>query len=85
LARYRGIPSIHASDYPAFCEHDSSQPQSLQIPSLPDDFDKMDIGQQRQTRAIFRLEEANLYYTAATGVQNERHMDILKSPYLGMR
>jgi hypothetical protein len=45
----------------------------------------MDIGQQRQTRAIFRLEEANLYYTAATGVQNERHMDILKSPYLGMR
>ncbi|CAI7592417.1 unnamed protein product [Penicillium viridicatum] len=57
----------------------------MHIPSLPDDFDKMGIEQQRQCRAVFRLEEANLYYTAATGVYNEEHMDLLRLPYLGMR
>lgn len=45
----------------------------------------MDIDQQRQSRATLRLEEANLYYTAATGVHNDKHMDMLKTPYLGMR
>ena len=45
----------------------------------------MDIDQQRQSRATFRLEEANLYYTAATGVYNNKYMDILKTPYLVMR
>ncbi|KAJ6104056.1 Mitochondria protein Fmp29 [Penicillium sp. IBT 18751x] len=79
------FPRFMQAGYPAFCEHDSSQPQSLQIPSLPDDFDTMGIDQQRQSRAVFRLEEANLYYTAATGVHNDKHMDMLKLPHLGMR
>ena len=79
------FPRFMQAGYPAFCEHDSSQPQSLHIPSLPEDFDKMDIDQQRQSRATFRLEEANLYYTAATGVYNDKHIDMLKTPYLGMR
>lgn len=79
------FPRFMQAGYPAFCEHDSSQPQSLRIPSLPDDFDEMGIEQQRQVRATFRLEEANLYYTAATGVHNDKHMDVLKLPHLGMR
>jgi hypothetical protein len=57
----------------------------MDIPSLPDDFDEMEIEQQRQCRAVFRLEEANLYYTAATGVHNDTHMGTLRLPYLGMR
>ncbi|KAL4896051.1 putative mitochondria protein Fmp29 [Aspergillus ambiguus] len=60
------FPRFMQAGYPAFCEHDSSRPQSLQTPSLPDHFDEMDIDDQRQSKAIFRLEEANLYYTAAT-------------------
>jgi hypothetical protein len=31
------------------------------------------------------LEEANLYYTASTGVHNNQHMAVLKLPHLGMR
>lgn len=79
------FPRFMQAGCPAFCEHDSSQPQSLRIPSLPDDFNEMGIEQQRQVRATFRLEEANLYYTAATGVHNDKHMDVLKLPHLGMR
>lgn len=79
------FPRFTQAGYPAFCEHNSSQPQTLQIPSLPDDFNEMDIEQQRQVKAAFRLEEANLYYTAATGVYNDKHMDVLKLPHLGIR
>lgn len=79
------LPRFMQAGYPAFCEHDASQPQSLEIPSLPDDFDKMSIDEQRKIKAIFRLEEANLYYTAATGVHNEEHMNVLKTPHLGMQ
>ncbi|KAJ5589615.1 Mitochondria protein Fmp29 [Penicillium hordei] len=57
----------------------------MHIPSLPDDFDEIGIEQQRQCRTVFRLEEANLYYTAATGVHNEEHMDLLRLPHLGIR
>lgn len=78
------FPRFMQAGYPAFCEHDSSQPQSLQIPSLPENFDEMGIDEQRQSKAIFRLEEANLYYTAATGVHNDQHMDVLKLPHIGM-
>ena len=70
--------------YPVFCELDCSRPQSLQIPSLPNNFNEMSIDKQRQSRAIFHLEEASLHYTAATGVHNNQHMDVLKLPHLGM-
>ncbi|KAL4907063.1 hypothetical protein BDW74DRAFT_176665 [Aspergillus multicolor] len=78
------FPRFMQAGYPAFCEHNYSQPQSLTIPSLPDNFDDKDIDEQRQCRAMFRLEEANLYYTAATGVHNDQHMEDLKLPHLGM-
>ncbi|KAL4808109.1 kinase-like domain-containing protein [Aspergillus unguis] len=77
-------PRFIQAGYPVFCEHDFSRPQSLQIPSLPDNFNEMSLDEQRQSRAVFRLEEANLYYTAATGVHNTQHMDVLRLPHLGM-
>ncbi|KAE8371102.1 kinase-like domain-containing protein [Aspergillus bertholletiae] len=79
------FPRFMQAGYPAFCEHDSSQSQSMRIPSLLHDFDETGVDEQRQCRAIFRLGEANLYYTAATGVHNDKHMDSLRLPYLGMR
>lgn len=71
--------------YPAFCEHDTSLPQSLKIPTLPEEFHSMSENEQIETMMYFRLEEANLYYTAATGIHNERHMNALRIPHLGMR
>ncbi|KAK6810576.1 hypothetical protein RU639_013675 [Aspergillus parasiticus] len=79
------FPRFIQAGYPAFCEHDSSQPQSLHVPSLPDNFDEMSIDEQRQAKVLFRLKEANLYYTAATGLHNDKHMDVLKTPHLGMQ
>ncbi|KAJ5135715.1 Mitochondria protein Fmp29 [Penicillium bovifimosum] len=79
------FPRFMQAGYPAFCEHNSSKPQSMDIPSLPDDFDEMEIEQQIHCKAVFRLEEANLYYTAATGVHSDKHMDSLRLPYLAMR
>ncbi|KAJ5978534.1 hypothetical protein N7501_001876, partial [Penicillium viridicatum] len=57
----------------------------IYILSLPGDFDKIGIEQQRQYRAVFRLEEANLYYTAAIDIHNKEHIDLLRPPYLGIR
>ncbi|KAJ5259345.1 kinase-like domain-containing protein [Penicillium angulare] len=45
----------------------------------------MGSDEQSQSMAKFRLEEANLYYTAATGVYNDQHMHVLKLPHLGMQ
>ncbi|KAL3443689.1 hypothetical protein BJX65DRAFT_320472 [Aspergillus insuetus] len=79
------FPRLMQAGYPVFCEHDSSKPQSLTIPSFPDDFDKMNADEQRQAMSTFRIEEENLYYTAATGVHKENHMDVLRLPHLSMQ
>jgi hypothetical protein len=39
-------PRFMQAGYFAFCEHDSSRPQSLQIPSLPDHFNEMSVDKQ---------------------------------------
>lgn len=36
-------------------------------------------------QARFSFGEANLYYTAATGIYNTKHLDLLRLPCLGMR
>ena len=79
------FPSFLKAGYPAFCEHDSSQTQSLQIPKLPENFSSMSPQEQIRTKTKWRLEEANLFYTAATGIYNEAHMDDLKMPHLAMQ
>lgn len=79
------FPLFMQAGYPAFCEHDSSRPQSLEIPTLPEEFNSMSEEEQIEIMTKFRLEEANLYYTAATGIHNSRHMDALRIPHLGVR
>ncbi|KAF7589600.1 hypothetical protein BBP40_004060 [Aspergillus hancockii] len=79
------FPLFMQAGYPAFCEHDSSRPQSLQIPKLPQNFNEMYAEEQLQAKAKLRLEEANLFYTAATGLYNDAHLKALKIPHLGMR
>jgi hypothetical protein len=71
--------------YPAFCEHDSSRPQSLQIPTLPQNFNEMPADEQLQAKVKLRLEEANLCYTAATGLYNGAHLKTLEIPHFGMQ
>ncbi|KMU79027.1 hypothetical protein CISG_07334 [Coccidioides immitis RMSCC 3703] len=75
---------MQAGCYPV-CEHDSSRPQSLQIPGLPKGLDKMKPQDQIQIKTKFRLEEMNMYYTAATGIHNEEHMEALRIPHLSMQ
>jgi hypothetical protein len=79
------FPLFMQAGYPVFCEHDSSRPQSLNIPTLPEGFDNMSAEEQIQAKTKFRLEEANLYYTAATGIHNDEHLKALRIPHLGMR
>ncbi|BCR99276.1 uncharacterized protein AKAW2_40959S [Aspergillus luchuensis] len=45
----------------------------------------MSSEEQMEAKAKFRSEEANLYYTAATGLYNGNHWSALKIPHLGMR
>lgn len=71
--------------YPVFCKHDSSRVQSLDIPALPDNFNDLSDGKKAQAIIKQRLEEMNLYYTAATGIHNEQHLKALRTPFLSMR
>lgn len=71
--------------YPAFGEHDWAQAQSLKIPALPEGFNGISANEQIGVKTKFRLEEANLYYIAATSIQNDEHLRALRIPRLGMR
>lgn len=79
------LPLFMQAGYPAFCEHDMSRVQSLKKPKLPDDFNVMSAADKERAKIKFRLEEANLYYTAATGLENPKHLQALRLPNLGMR
>ncbi|EAW07591.1 phosphotransferase enzyme family protein [Aspergillus clavatus NRRL 1] len=79
------FPLFMQAGYPAFCEHDMAHPQSLETPTLPEDFDSMTAEEQLQAQAQLRQEEANLYYTAATGIHHDAHLRALRIPHLGMR
>jgi hypothetical protein len=79
------FPLFMQAGYPAFCEHDWSQSQELKIPTLPEAFDNMDAEEWMEATTKFRLKEANLYYTAATGIHNDAHLSTLQIPHLGMR
>lgn len=58
--------------------------QSLQIPTLPEAFHDMIPDEQLKAKTKFRLEEARFYYTAATGVHNDKHIEDLKLPHSAM-
>ena len=62
-----------------------SRPQPLTKPVLPEDFDQLSPVDQQIAMAKFRLQEANLYYTAATGLKNTVHLRALQLRHLGLR
>jgi hypothetical protein len=54
------FPFSLQAGYPAFCEHDSPRLQSLQVPSLPENFTFLSDEEKTQAMAKYRLEEMNL-------------------------
>lgn len=79
------FPFYMQSGFPAFCQHDPSQPQSLKIPSLPENMKDLSPEEQTQAPVKHRMEEFNLYYSAATGIHNEKQMKAFRTPYMEMR
>ncbi|EEP78957.1 predicted protein [Uncinocarpus reesii 1704] len=79
------LPLFMQAGYPAFCEHELSQVQTLQKPKLPDNYAEMNEFDKLQADAKFQLEKANFFYTVATGAQNSLHLLALRQPGLGMR
>ncbi|PGH15191.1 hypothetical protein AJ79_02556 [Helicocarpus griseus UAMH5409] len=43
-------------------------------PQLPDGYENLSAVDKQNAREKFRLEQANLYYTAVTGLENELHL-----------
>lgn len=78
------LPLFMQAGYPTFCEHDLSKPQSLEQPKLPDDYDKMEKMEKLQAQIKFQLGNANLFYTVATGAENDLNLLALRQPGLGM-
>ena len=78
-------PFFLQSGFPEFCDHDLGRPQSLETPKLSDNFEEMNPEEQQEALMDLKHKQANLYYTAATGLKCERHMKALRLPYLGMR
>lgn len=79
------LPFFVQSGYPALCDHDVRRPQSMEKPKLCDDFDKINPEEQKDALIKLKHEQANLFYTAATGLKCELHMRALRLPYLAMR
>lgn len=79
------LPFFLQSGYPLFCDHDLKRPQTWEKPKLSDDFEEMNPGEQEEALKNLKHQQANLYYTAATGLKCARHMRALRLPYLSMR
>ncbi|KAL1878481.1 hypothetical protein Plec18167_004555 [Paecilomyces lecythidis] len=79
------LPLFAQAGYPAFCEHDMTKPQPLKQPKLPENFESMDPVEKEQTRLKFRMEEANVYYIALTGLDNPLHLKAFRLRHLGLR
>ena len=79
------LPFFVQSGYPVLCDHVPGRPQTLEKPKLSDNFDNMDSEEQEEGLMKLKHEQANLYYTAVTGLKCERHMRALRLPYLEMR
>ena len=79
------LPFFLQSGFPVFCDHDPRRPQTLEKPKLSDNFEEMNPREQEEALMNLKRKQANLYYTAATGLKCERHMRALRLPYLDMR
>lgn len=79
------LPFFVQSGYPVLCDHELGRPQPLEKPKLSENFDKMSPEEQEKALLKLKHEQANLYYTAVTGLKCGRHMRALQLPYLEMR
>ncbi|KAI9680618.1 MAG: hypothetical protein M1817_004058 [Caeruleum heppii] len=79
------LPFFTQSGYPVLCDHEPGRPQSLEKPRLSESFDEMTLEEQEKALLKLKHEQANLYYTAATGLKCERHLRALRLPSLEMR
>ena len=79
------LPLFLQSGFPPFCDHDPTHPQSLEKPKISDQFEEMNPEGQEKALKELRHKQANLYYTAATKLKREPHMQALQLPYLHMR
>lgn len=79
------LPFFLQSGFPGVCGHDLGRPQTLEKPKLSDNFEEMSPDEQQEALMDLKQKQTNLYYTAATGLKCERHMDALRLPYLGVR
>ncbi|WEW60945.1 hypothetical protein PRK78_006433 [Emydomyces testavorans] len=78
------LPLFMQAGYPAFCEHELAIPQSMKPPELPEEFDNLSDTDKQQVWAGHRLEEANLYYNAATQLGNKLHFKAFQMPSIGL-
>ncbi|KAI9742955.1 MAG: hypothetical protein M1835_002988 [Candelina submexicana] len=79
------LPFVVQAGYPALCDHDMRHQQSMQRPRLSDEFVEMSPGEQQEALMKLEHEQANLYYTAATGLMCKRHLRALRLPHLAIR
>ncbi|DAA73798.1 TPA_exp: Uncharacterized protein A8136_4001 [Trichophyton benhamiae CBS 112371] len=78
------LPLFMQAGYPAFCEHDPSRVQSLKEPKPPENYKDLNEVDRMKADIKLRLQKANLYYYAATGLENRLHLQALRLPGLGM-
>ncbi|KAF3899222.1 Mitochondria protein Fmp29 [Trichophyton interdigitale] len=78
------LPLFMQAGYPAFCEHNYFQVQSLKEPNLPNNYGELNDVDRMKADIKLQLEKANLYYYAATGLENDLHLRALRLPGLGM-
>ncbi|KAM5465080.1 hypothetical protein MauCBS54593_006715 [Microsporum audouinii] len=78
------LPLFMQAGYPAFCEHDLSKVQSLKEPTLPGNYNEMNEVDRLKADIKLRLDKANRYYYASTGLENGLHLQALRQPGLGM-
>lgn len=79
------LPFFFQSGFPVFCDRDPERPQLLERPKLSENFEEMSAGEQEEALINLKHDQANLYYTAATGLKCQRHLEALRLPYLQMR
>lgn len=79
------LPFFMQVGYPAFCENDMSRAQAMTRPKSTNNFDERDGSDKEKVMIKFRLEEGNLYYTAATGIDNSPHVEALRIRGLGLK
>lgn len=81
------LPFFLQSGFPVFCDPKLGRPQTLVLekPKLSDNFEEISPREQQEALMDLKHKQVNFYYTAATGLKCECHIEALRLPYLDMR